>query len=87
MANLPVTVLGGRVGFVGVGGFTLGGGMSYLQNQYGLASDSIVDAQVVTAEGCIKWASKDADLMFAIRGAGYTIGGELPFSARPTRPY
>jgi len=75
LKDLPVTALGGRLPFVGVGGFTIGGGMSYLMNHHGLASDSIIDAQVILADGSIKWAKDDADLMWAIRGAGYTVGG------------
>jgi FAD/FMN-containing dehydrogenase len=79
MQNLPVTVLGGRVPSVGVGGFTSGGGISYLQNLHGLASDSVVDATVVLADGTIKSASSDPNLLYAVRGAGFTIGGELYF--------
>jgi len=41
----------------GVGGFTLGGGLSYLTNLHGLAADSLVDAQVVLADGSIVWAT------------------------------
>jgi FAD/FMN-containing dehydrogenase len=85
LKDTDVTALGGRIPFVGVGGFTVGGGMSYLQNHYGLASDSIVDAQVVLADGSIKWAKDDPELLFAVKGAGYTIGviTELVVKAYP----
>jgi hypothetical protein len=79
LAGKPFTVLGGRVPFVGVGGFTLGGGISYLQNLHGLASDSIVDATVVLADGSVKQAASDPNLFYAVKGAGFTIGGEISF--------
>jgi FAD/FMN-containing dehydrogenase len=75
MADWDVTVVGGRVGFVGVGGFTLGGGLSNLSHEYGLASDNLVDAQVVLADGRIRWTSTEPDLLFALRGAGFSFGG------------
>lgn len=76
MADLDVTVLGGRLPLIGVGGFTAGGGISYLLNHHGIATDSIVDAEVVLANGSTVWASSNADLLYAVRGAGFTIGGE-----------
>ncbi|KAL9709707.1 hypothetical protein Ac2012v2_007447 [Leucoagaricus gongylophorus] len=75
LANQSVTVLGGRVPIVGTGGYSLGGGLSYLNNRHGLLIDSIVDAQVVLADGSVKWASTDADLLFGIKGAGFSMGG------------
>lgn len=74
--DLDTTVLGGRVGYVGVGGYTLGGGLSYLANVHGLAADSLLDAQVVLADGSIVWAKDDKDLLFALRGAGHAFGGK-----------
>jgi FAD/FMN-containing dehydrogenase len=41
-----VTVVGGRVMPVGVGGLTLGGGLSYLSYLHGLACDNIVSYEV-----------------------------------------
>lgn len=37
-----VTVVGGRVLDVGVGGLVLGGGLSYLSDLYGLVCDNVV---------------------------------------------
>jgi FAD/FMN-containing dehydrogenase len=76
LGDKDVTLLGGRVGYVGVGGFTLGGGLSYLANLHGLACDSLIDAQIVLADGSIKWASEDEDLLFALKGAGHAFGGK-----------
>ena len=41
-----VSVLGGRVSGVGVGGFSLGGGYGWKSNQYGLTIDNIFEYQV-----------------------------------------
>ena len=42
-----LTVVGGRVMDVGVGGLTLGGGLSYLSDLYGLVCDNIVNYEVL----------------------------------------
>jgi FAD/FMN-containing dehydrogenase len=41
-----VAVVGGRVGDIGVGGLTLGGGISFLTNEYGLACDNVASFEV-----------------------------------------
>jgi hypothetical protein len=46
-------VTGGRVGSVGVGGFTLGGGISFLDNLYGWACDNVRNFEVRSR--CIFW--------------------------------
>jgi FAD/FMN-containing dehydrogenase len=76
LADTEHTLLGGRVSYVGVGGFTLGGGLSYLASLHGMACDSLIDAQIVLADGSIKWASEDEDLLFALKGAGHAFGGK-----------
>ncbi|KAF8993095.1 hypothetical protein BDQ17DRAFT_1368771 [Cyathus striatus] len=65
--------------------FTLGGGISYLMNRHGLASDSIVDAQVVLADGSIKWAKDDPELMFALRAP--VIPSEVPVTELIVKAY
>lgn len=61
---------------VGAVGFSLGGGLSFLSRKYGLAADAIVDAQVVTADGDLRWVDDehDPDLMWALRGGGPNFG-------------
>lgn len=49
---LGVTVVGGRVINVGVGGFPLGCGLSYLSELYGLGCDNILNAEVTIAKAC-----------------------------------
>ena len=61
---------------VGVTGYTLGGGLSWLSRRYGLAADSLVRAHVVTAAGSRLAASQEenADLFWALRGGGGGFG-------------
>ncbi|OAG13723.1 FAD-binding domain-containing protein [Alternaria alternata] len=71
-----LTVVGGRAAHVGVGGLTLGGGISDLTNEYGLACDNVASYEVVTASGVIVNASPKAfsDLYWAMRGGGNNFG-------------
>lgn len=61
---------------VGVGGLTLGGGIGWMVRKYGLTIDSLVAAELVTAEGKILRVSnsKNPDLFWAIRGGGGNFG-------------
>ncbi|KAM3072373.1 hypothetical protein ACMFMG_009182 [Clarireedia jacksonii] len=64
-----VNVVGGRVMGPGVGGFTLGGGYSWLSNQYGLTCDTVVAYNLVLPNGTItKVDSSNTDLFFALKG-------------------
>ncbi len=68
--------LAGRCGTVGVTGYTLGGGAAWLSRTHGYAADSVVSAEVVTAEGGLVRASADEhpDLFWALRGGGGSFG-------------
>ncbi|GMF96897.1 unnamed protein product [Aspergillus oryzae] len=47
------TLVGGRLGGVGVGGYMLGGGLSFLSSQYGWAANNVINFEVVLANGTI----------------------------------
>lgn len=57
---------------VGVVGHSLCGGIGWLARKYGLSVDRVRSIEVVTADGAIRRASPDvdADLFWALRGAG-----------------
>ncbi|KAI0147995.1 FAD-binding domain-containing protein [Hypoxylon sp. NC0597] len=72
-----LTVVGGRVGPVGVGGLVLGGGLSYFATQRGLAFDNVKSYEVVLADGSIVTASADnqySDLYKGLRGGATNFG-------------
>jgi FAD/FMN-containing dehydrogenase len=74
----------GDTGSVGIGGITLGGGIGYLTRKYGLTIDSLIAADVVTADGERRRVSADehADLFWAIRGGGGNFGIATRFQFR-----
>ncbi|MCJ1261071.1 hypothetical protein MMC22_000935 [Lobaria immixta] len=71
-----VTVVGGRVLDVGVGGLILGGGLSYLSDLHGLACDNVVNFEVVLANASIANASLESnqDLFWALKGGANNFG-------------
>jgi FAD/FMN-containing dehydrogenase len=66
---------GSSVG-VGVSGYTLGGGAGLLSRMYGYAADSLLRAELVTADGELVTATDDEhpDLFWALRGGGGNFG-------------
>ena len=69
------TVLG-FISEVGVAGLTLGGGLGYLTRRFGWTVDNLEEVEIVTADGEIRTANRheNADLFWAIRGAGANLG-------------
>jgi FAD/FMN-containing dehydrogenase len=74
----------GDTASVGLGGITLGGGIGYLARKYGLAIDSLLAAEIVTADGEVRTASatENTDLFWAIRGGGGNFGVVTRFCYR-----
>ncbi|RYC59613.1 hypothetical protein CHU98_g6593 [Xylaria longipes] len=70
------TVNGGRNGAVGVGGVTLGGGISYYSSQVGWTCDTVVNFEVVLASSEIINANRTSnpDLFRALKGGGNNFG-------------
>jgi FAD/FMN-containing dehydrogenase len=74
----------GDTGSVGIGGITLGGGVGFLSRKYGLSIDSLLAAEVVTADGHLLRVDDKThpDLFWAIRGGGGNFGVATRFQFR-----
>jgi FAD/FMN-containing dehydrogenase/pimeloyl-ACP methyl ester carboxylesterase len=77
------TVLG-FISEVGVAGLTLGGGLGYLTRRFGWTVDNLEQVEIVTADGDIRIAdrSHNAELFWALRGAGANFGVVTRFTFR-----
>ncbi|KAH6704446.1 FAD binding domain-containing protein [Verticillium dahliae] len=84
LSKSDVTVTGGRVSSVGVGGLSLGGGISFFSNLHGWACDNVESYEVVTATGIILTASpkQNPNLYWALRGGGNNLGIVTNFTFR-----
>ena len=66
-------IVGGVCPSVGVAGFTLGGGFSFISRKYGLAIDTLQSLTMVTVDGSsvvVADANTNTDLYWALRGGG-----------------
>ena len=61
---------------VGVVGYTLGGGLSFMGRRHGLAANHVRAIEIVTADGVLVRADRDhePDLFWAVRGGGGSFG-------------
>ena len=71
-----LAALAGSSHDVGVVGYTLGGGLSFLARKHGLAANSVTAVELVTADGEFRRvdAGNDPDLFWAVRGGGGSFG-------------
>lgn len=76
LAPHKLAISSGDTTSVGVGGLTLGAGVGWMVREFGLAIDSVVAMEMVTAEGETVRASSDEnpDLFWALRGGGGNFG-------------
>jgi FAD/FMN-containing dehydrogenase len=81
---------GGVMSTTGVAGFTLGGGIGWLQRKYGTAVDNVRSIDLVTADGTLINASADREpeLFWGVRGGGgnFGVATSIAFDVVPLGP-
>jgi UDP-N-acetylenolpyruvoylglucosamine reductase len=75
-ARHGLAALAGSSPDVGVVGYTLGGGISFLARKYGLTANRVRSIELVTAAGRLVRTDRDTepDLFWALRGGGGSFG-------------
>ncbi|KAE9382165.1 FAD-binding domain-containing protein [Stipitochalara longipes BDJ] len=78
-----LAVVGGRNSAVGVGGLTLGGGLSFFSPRLGMVCSNIISYEVVLASGIITTASStsNSDFWRALKGGSNNFGIVTSFTA------
>jgi FAD/FMN-containing dehydrogenase len=81
---LGVMIAGGRSSSVGVGGLTLGGGISYFSAEHGMVCDNVLEFEVLLADGREVIASRmeNPDLFTVLKGGGSNFGIVTAFRFR-----
>jgi hypothetical protein len=71
-----LAALAGSAADVGVSGYTVGGGLSWLARKYGLSCNSVTAIEIVTPAGELVRAdaTENPDLFWAVRGGGGAFG-------------
>ncbi|KAI0429968.1 hypothetical protein F5Y09DRAFT_309013 [Xylaria sp. FL1042] len=84
-------VHGGRNNQVGIGGYFLGGGLTYFNGMYGFGADNIANFEVVLANSSIISANADnnKDLWWALKGGSANFGVVTRYDVKVTEnsPY
>ena len=75
-AKHGLAALAGTAPDVGVVGYTLGGGLSFLGRKHGLCANAVRAIEVVTADGRLVRCDRETepDLFWALRGGGGSFG-------------
>ncbi|HEY2480820.1 MAG TPA: FAD-dependent oxidoreductase, partial [Caulobacteraceae bacterium] len=81
-------VQGGGCATVGVAGLVLGGGFGSFSKRYGLAAASLIEAEIVTADGRVRTvnAYRDPELYWALKGGGQCAFGVVTRLTLKTHP-
>ncbi|KAL8725757.1 MAG: hypothetical protein Q9166_007157 [cf. Caloplaca sp. 2 TL-2023] len=76
LAKQGLTAGGARYAAVGVGGFALGGGLTYYRSVAGWAADHILNYEIVSGEGKILQVNRQSypDLFWALKGGSGNFG-------------
>jgi hypothetical protein len=76
LEKMGLIAVGGRAATVGVGGFILGGGISFHAARYGWSIDNVRSFEVALVDGTVVTASRESkpDLFQALRGGGLNFG-------------
>ena len=86
-----LAVTGGRVEHGGIAGLTLGGGIGWMARAYGLTCDSLIGADLVTADGELVHVTPGStpELLWALRGGGGNFGvvTRFEYALHPVGPY
>ncbi|KAI0436661.1 hypothetical protein F4803DRAFT_213525 [Xylaria telfairii] len=84
--SLGKTVHAGRINWVGVGGYFLGGGLTYFNSIHGLAADNIVNYEVVLANSSVVNANAQVnpDLWWALKGSATNFGVITRYDVKTT---
>jgi FAD/FMN-containing dehydrogenase len=75
-SDLGLAPLAGSALDVGIVGYCLGGGLSWMARKHGMAANSVVAIELVTADGALRRvdAENDPELFWALRGGGGNFG-------------
>jgi FAD/FMN-containing dehydrogenase len=75
-AEHGLAALAGSSPDVGVVGYTLGGGLSWMARRHGMASNSVTAVELVTADGSVVRTDPEhmPELFWALRGGGGSFG-------------